>query len=139
MGRAVRGGGGRVWRAAHVGRGGWTWYTGSAGWMYRLGVEAILGLRREGQSLVIDPSIPAEWPGYDITYREGRSRYHIHVENANGAGRNVREVILDGKPLPDGRIPLTDDGQDHAVTVRLGGDGGTLEAAQKAEAAGGEE
>ena len=65
--------------APHVGRGGWTWYTGAAGWMYRAGIEGILGIRREGAILVIDPCIPPEWPGYDATLNVGDTRYDIRV------------------------------------------------------------
>ena len=104
----------------HTGRGGWTWYTGSAGWMYRLGIEAILGLSRVGQSLHLDPCLPKTWPGYTLTYREGRSLYRIHVDNAAGVNCGVREITLDGEPLPAARVPLIDDGRDHEVHVRLG-------------------
>ena len=73
--------------APHIGRGGWTWYTGSAAWMYRLGLEGILGLRRAGAGLVIEPHIPAGWPGYDVTYRYGQATYHICVRNRGSSGR----------------------------------------------------
>ena len=107
-------------QAGRAGQGGWTWYTGSAAWMYRLGVERILGLRREGVSLQIDPCIPPSWPGYRIEYRYGSSLYLIEVQNPDGASRGVREVLLDGSPLPDGRIPLVDDGATRSVRIRLG-------------------
>ena len=68
--------------APHTGRGGWTWYTGSAAWMHRLGLEGILGLRRAGASLVIEPHIPAAWPGYEVTYRYGQATYRIRVQNS---------------------------------------------------------
>lgn len=111
--------------APHVGRGGWTWYTGSAGWMYRLGVEALLGLRRVGHALQIDPCIPSDWPGYEITYRHSRSlagdtTYHIVVRNVAGAGRAVRRLTLDGRALPGNLIPLAQDGRTHEVVVELG-------------------
>ena len=73
----------------HVGRGGWTWYTGSAGWMYRAGIEGILGIRREGAFLIVDPCIPAAWPGFEATVRLGATRYDIHVENPSGSGRGI--------------------------------------------------
>jgi cyclic beta-1,2-glucan synthetase len=104
----------------HTGRGGWTWYTGSSGWMYRLGVEAILGLRREGQRLWLDPCIPKQWPGYTMTYRYGQASYKIQIENPAGVNRGVKRIILDGRPLPEGQILLQDDGQLHQVQVVLG-------------------
>ncbi len=107
-------------QAEHLGQGGWTWYTGSAAWMYRLGVERILGLRRLGAALEIDPCIPAGWPEYKIDYRFGRSVYHIEVQNPEGVSRGVRQVVLDGTPLPTGRIPMADDGTSHTVHVWLG-------------------
>jgi cellobiose phosphorylase len=91
----------------HTGRGGWTWYTGSSGWMYRLGIEAILGLRREGDYLRIDPCIPTDWPGFSATYRANGTVYNIRVENPRQSSRGVASVTLDGEPLPDSRIPLT--------------------------------
>ena len=104
----------------HTGTGGWTGYTGSAGWMYRLGVEAILGLTRRGDTLKIDPCIPGNWPGFQLTYRFGRTSYLVHVENPEGVNRGVRQVVLDGMPLPDGPIPLSDDGRQHEVRVVMG-------------------
>lgn len=104
----------------HTGRGGWTWYTGSSGWMYRLGLEAILGLRRDGKSLVVDPCIPAGWPGYRLHYRHGSTEYEIQVENPNRVSRGVKEVHLDGQVLADGKIPLSTDGRKHLVKVVLG-------------------
>jgi cyclic beta-1,2-glucan synthetase len=106
--------------APHVGRGGWTWYTGSAAWMYRLGIEAILGLYREGQTLRIDPCIPRHWPGFDAIYRQGSTYYEIHVENLEGVSRGVRLVSVDGSALPDARLPLLADGQRHRVVVQMG-------------------
>jgi cellobiose phosphorylase len=106
-------------QAERAGQGGWTWYTGSAAWMYRLGVERILGLRRVGTILQIDPCIPASWPGYRIDYRYGRSVYRIEVQNPNGVCRGVREVLLDDDPLPDGRIFLIDDNAAHSVRILL--------------------
>ncbi len=76
-----------------TGTGGWTWYTGSAGWMYRLGVEAILGITRKANALIIDPCIPVNWPGYQITYRFGTTIYHIHVENPQGVNRGIRASL----------------------------------------------
>jgi len=104
----------------HVGRGGWTWYTGSAGWMYRLGLEAILGLRRRGNILQIAPCIPRDWPGFELHYRDGETTYEIHVENPDGLNRGVVRVTMDGEVLPDGEIPLLGDSSEHRVTVTMG-------------------
>ena len=110
-----------VWsEPPHTGRGGWTWYSGSSGWMYRLAIEAILGLQREGASLRIAPAIPAEWPDYEVDYRYGTGRYHIRVENPDHVESGVASVTLDDAALPDDRVPLLDDGQTHHVLVRLG-------------------
>ena len=73
----------------HVGRGGWTWYTGSAGWMYRVGLEGILGLQRRGAFFTLNPSIPSSWPTYSIEWRFGKARYTIVVENPERCCRGV--------------------------------------------------
>ena len=106
----------------HIGRGGWTWYTGSAGWMYQAGLEAILGFRLRGTSLTIEPCIPRSWPGYEIDFRYHSARYEIVVENPNGVSRGVRSVELDELALPAGNlaVPLADDGRTHRVRVVLG-------------------
>ncbi|HEY6050373.1 MAG TPA: glycosyl hydrolase family 65 protein, partial [Thermoanaerobaculia bacterium] len=106
----------------HVGRGGWTWYTGSAAWMYRAAVEAVLGLRVSGTVLSIDPCIPHAWPRYQITLRYHSSRYQITVENPRSLSRGIAEIRCDGKALPSGSpgVPLVDDGAIHAVDVLLG-------------------
>jgi cyclic beta-1,2-glucan synthetase len=106
-----------------TGRGGWTWYTGSGGWLYRLGLEAILGLHREGDILRVQPCIPRDWNGYSMTYRFGKATYHIQVENPGAVNQGLEEVILDGKALPDGAIPLKDDGERHNLIVRMGDSG----------------
>jgi cyclic beta-1,2-glucan synthetase len=102
------------------GRGGWTWYTGSSGWMYRLGVEAILGLRRSGDGLRIEPCIPSDWPGYRIEYRSGATTYRVEVENPEGHSTGVRMVTMDGEELTDGIIPLEESGGEHDVVVKMG-------------------
>jgi cyclic beta-1,2-glucan synthetase len=106
----------------HVGRGGWTWYTGSAGWMYQAGIEWILGFRLRGTTLVLDPCIPRAWPGYEIDFRYHTATYEIVVENPQGVSRGVAVSELDGQPLTGGRaaIPLADDGATHRVRVVLG-------------------
>jgi cyclic beta-1,2-glucan synthetase len=108
--------------APHVGRGGWTWYTGSAGWLYRAGLEAILGFRLQGEFLLLDPCIPKAWPGFEIVYQHRSARYEIAVENPRGVSRGVASATLDGKALPEGaaRVPLADDGAVHKVRVVLG-------------------
>ena len=108
--------------SAHVGRGGWTWYTGSAGWMQRAGVESILGLRIEGSALRLEPCIPRSWPRFEIMLRHGASRYEIVVENPQGVQHGVAAAELDDmtitvQPLS---VPLKDDGAVHRLQVRLG-------------------
>ena len=104
----------------HVGRGGWTWYTGSAGWMYRLGVEGMLGLHRAGDEVWLDPRIAREWPEFRLTLRHGAARYRFTVKNPQGVSRGVHTVTLDGDAQPSRRIQLTDDGRTHDVVVELG-------------------
>ena len=104
----------------HTGRGGWTWYTGSASWLYRVGLEAILGFHKQGGRLRIDPCVAPDWPGYELTYHHRSAIYHIVVENTAGTGCGVRAVTLDARAMPDGEIPLMDDGQTHEVRVALG-------------------
>jgi cyclic beta-1,2-glucan synthetase len=108
--------------SGHVGRGGWTWYTGSAGWMQRAGVESILGLRIESDKLRLDPCIPASWPRFEITLRHGASRFEIVVENPQGVTQGVANAELDGASIAERplSIPLKDDGAVHRLEVRLG-------------------
>jgi cyclic beta-1,2-glucan synthetase len=107
-------------QSPHTGRGGWTWYTGAAGWLYRVGLEWILGLRKRGDSLVIDPCVPAEWKGFEVVYRHREARYAITVENPEGVCRGVAGIALDGKALAAGEpVPLAEDG-DHRIKVVLG-------------------
>jgi cyclic beta-1,2-glucan synthetase len=105
---------------AHAGRGGWTWYTGSAGWMYRAGLESILGLKRHGASFELDPCIPAAWPEYSIVWRFGRTGYDISVSNPEHRCRGIAEAELDGHPVDPAAIPLVDDGVTHRVRVVVG-------------------
>ncbi len=105
---------------AHPGRGGWTWYTGSAGWMYRAGLESILGLRRRGSSFEMDPCIPSSWPRYEIVWRFGRTRYEIAVSNPERRCRGIAEAALDGAAVDPRAIPLVDDGGAHQVRLVLG-------------------
>jgi cyclic beta-1,2-glucan synthetase len=106
----------------HAGRGGWTWYTGSAGWMYRAGIERILGLRVQASDLILDPCIPKAWPGFDLSFRHGTARYAIRVENPSGVSRGIAHAELDGVALvgTEVRVALADDGQTHKLLVILG-------------------
>ncbi|HYX42018.1 MAG TPA: glycosyl hydrolase family 65 protein, partial [Pyrinomonadaceae bacterium] len=104
----------------HTGRGGWTWYTGSASWMYRAGLEFILGFKLRGARLKIEPCIPRGWREYELEYRYRATRYQIKVENPHGLCRGVASVELDGVPQASGEITLRDDGARHQVRVLLG-------------------
>jgi cyclic beta-1,2-glucan synthetase len=104
----------------HVGRGGWTWYTGSAGWMYQTAIEGLLGLCPKGATFAINPCIPAMWPEYTIDWRAGRTLYRIRVTNPEHRHRGVRSVTLDGARVDPAAIPLRDDGETHEVIVVLG-------------------
>jgi cyclic beta-1,2-glucan synthetase len=105
----------------HVGRGGWTWYTGSASWMYRVGLEGILGVTLQRNALRIDPCIPAAWPGFEVTYRKPRVDYRIVVDNPDRVSRGVVRVELDGQVVSDGAdIPVVEDARPHVVKVVLG-------------------
>ena len=106
--------------APHIGRGGWTWYTGSAAWMYRLGLESILGLRRLGPCFTVAPCVPASWDRFVVRWRQGTSRYEITVENPGRRNRGVAQVMLDGVPVDPGAIPLVEDGALHRVRVVMG-------------------
>ena len=104
-----------------TGRGGWTWYTGSAGWLYRAATESILGLRLEGPRFRVDPCIPRRWPRFEIQLRDrNETLYAITVENPRGACRGVREVVVDGELSADRSIPRHGDGKRHDVRVVLG-------------------
>lgn len=105
----------------HVGRGGWTWYTGSAGWLYRAGIEWILGFRLRGMALLMDPCIPRDWPGYSLEFRYHSATYKIRVENPSGVTRGVALTELDGKLLAGyADIHLVDDGKVHQIRIVLG-------------------
>jgi cyclic beta-1,2-glucan synthetase len=104
----------------HVGRGGWTWYTGSASWMYRVALEYILGFQLRGDSLVMSPCIPSAWTGFHLRLRRGKTIWTISVVNPDGVEQGVQSVVVDGRAVDDGRIRLLDDGHDHHVEIRLG-------------------
>ena len=103
----------------HTGRGGWSWYTGSAGWMYRLIIESLLGLRLESNSLHFKPCLPSDWPAVTIHYRYQATLYHITVSQTHGneGGTGVFGVTVDGVNQPDQTIHLVDDQQEHQVTI----------------------
>ncbi len=106
----------------HIGRGGWTWYTGSAGWMYRLIVESLLGLKLEGDKLHFTPCLPADWQAFKIHYRYRETVYHIAVSQArvgDGASSAVTSVTVDGVEQHDKVIHLVDDRQEHRVEVSI--------------------
>ncbi|MFG1372729.1 hypothetical protein V5F32_11185 [Xanthobacter oligotrophicus] len=106
----------------HAGRGGWTWYTGSAGWMQQAGMESILGLRKEGNQLRLDPCIPKGWPGFELTIRHGAGRYRIVVENPDRVSRGIASATHDGlaPPVKPLLITLEEARQDHSIHVRQG-------------------
>jgi cyclic beta-1,2-glucan synthetase len=107
-------------RAPHAGRGGWSWYSGSGGWMYRAGVESILGLRRRGDTFMVDPCVPSSWPEYRISWRFLCSCYEITVSNPSRRCRGIARATLDGEPVDARAIPLVDDGRTHDVQIELG-------------------
>ena len=106
----------------HAGRGGWTWYTGSAGWMYRAGIEGIVGLTRHGETLFLNPTLPRSWPELSVTIALGAAHYVVTIRNPDACGQGIRAASLNGKPLqvaPDGlAFPLLDG--NHQLVVVLG-------------------
>ena len=104
--------------APHTGRGGWTWYTGSAGWMYRLLVESLLGLQVEGDTLRMAPCLPAAWTTFKLQYRHRETVYHITVNQTPG-GDLGRQVNVDGVDARDSLVHLVDDGKEHRVTMTI--------------------
>src|SRR3990167_4666931 len=104
--------------APHTGRGGWTWYTGSAGWMYRLIVESLLGLKLEVDKLRFAPCLPAGWESFKLHYRYRDTLYHITVLQVS-AGNGETSVTVDGVEQPDKAIPLVDDRQEHSAEVKI--------------------
>jgi cyclic beta-1,2-glucan synthetase len=104
----------------HTGRGGWTWYTGAAGWMYRVVIEHLLGIKREGQWLTIDPCLPAGWRGYTATVRIEGAEYEIEVDNSSLTGTGVESIALDSVVSADGRVRLEPGSGRHVVRAVLG-------------------
>ncbi|HET6603087.1 MAG TPA: glucoamylase family protein [Xanthomonadaceae bacterium] len=99
----------------HVGRGGWTWYTGSSGWMYRLIVESLLGVQRQGDSLRLAPCIPGDWDEYVVRYRRGNALYVIQVHQA--AAGSARRLVIDGVEQAGSSIALREDHGQHQVEL----------------------
>jgi cellobiose phosphorylase len=111
--------------APHVGRGGWTWYTGAAAWFYDVALGHLLGLRVESRDgsdvLVVDPCVPKSWPGYEMTLRRNGGTWRIRVENPRGVNRGVARVVLDGQAVADQVVPLVDGGEHQVVVTMVGG------------------
>ncbi len=105
--------------APHTGRGGWTWYTGSAGWMYRLLVETLLGVNREGDQLRLVPCLPKNWPSYKIHYRYRQTVYHITISRLDADSTGTNSLSLDGKERSGNTIPLVDDHSEHVVEMKV--------------------
>nr|WP_320026350.1 glucoamylase family protein [uncultured Acetobacterium sp.] len=103
----------------HTGRGGWTWYTGAAGWIYRAGLESILGFKKNGNTISFDPCIPADWPAYQLTYQHQHTRYEITVKNPTGVTNGVVEIRVDGQTVADNLLHLDDDGGTHTVDATI--------------------
>ncbi|HEY8311325.1 MAG TPA: hypothetical protein VIG47_12250, partial [Gemmatimonadaceae bacterium] len=101
-------------------RGGWTWYTGSASWYYRTGLEGILGFTKRADKLTMNPCIPAKWDGFTIEYIYKTATYAIEVRNPSHVERGVRSVTVDTAVVADGTIDLRDDGARHVVIVEMG-------------------
>ena len=104
----------------HTGRGGWTWYTGSAGWMYRAGLESILGFKLSGDRLKIDPCVPRWWHEFEIIYRRDRAIYQIKIENPMGLSRGVVSVELDGVVQRADEIVLANEARQYNVRIVMG-------------------
>jgi cellobiose phosphorylase len=104
----------------HTGRGGWSWYTGSAGWMYRAGLEYILGFQKNGDTIIMDPCIPRKWSEYTIKYKYLATSYDIKVKNPEGLNKGVKRISIDGNMSEGNRINLVNDGKLHDVEVFMG-------------------
>jgi cellobiose phosphorylase len=104
----------------HSGRGGWTWYTGSAGWMYRLIMETFLGLKLEPDKLRIQPRVPSGWGSFKVRYRYRQTSYEIAILSGPSHGLSKQKIILDGIEQADAAIPLVDDHREHRVEIQFG-------------------
>jgi cyclic beta-1,2-glucan synthetase len=120
----------------HVGRGGWTWYTGSAGWMYQAAIRALLGLRRHGATISVEPCVPTMWPEYSLVWTVNGTRYRFTVTNPEHQSQGVASAHLDGVAVDPRASPLHTDGAEHDVTLVIGradADGANLAAAGSAD------
>lgn len=104
----------------HVGRGGWTWYTGAGAWLYQVGLSSVLGISRRGDRLVVDPCIPQDWPEYTVTCHLSSASYKIIVKNPRQRNRGVKKIMVDGEEYQDNSFILVDDGKKHTVVVTMG-------------------
>jgi cellobiose phosphorylase len=104
-----------------VGRGGWTWYTGSASLSYRAALESVLGFVKRGDELVMNPCIPPDWREFAITYRHGSATYEILIKNPDGVARGIGTVDVDGVPAAGSAVRLVDGGAVHRVVIRMAG------------------
>ena len=100
-----------------AGRGGWTWYTGSSSWFYKIGIENILGLRIENKTLRLEPCIPKDWKEYSIKYRYKNTIYNIKVKNPNGKNTGVEKLFLDGKDIEEKQVKLVDDRRTKEIEI----------------------
>jgi cellobiose phosphorylase len=105
--------------APHTGRGGWTWYTGSAGWMYRLLIETLLGVNLEGEHLRLTPRLPKAWSTFKLHYRHRQTQYHITISRLAENSTDTEDFVLDGQRLTGSTIPLVNDGREHSVAARV--------------------
>jgi len=103
----------------HTGRGGWTWYTGSAGWMYRLLLETLLGVNLTGDHLVLTPRLPKKWNAFTVHYRYRQTHYRIRITRSPDAPPGSTRLLLDGQALDGNRIPLADDHRDHFAELHV--------------------
>ncbi len=102
-----------------MGRGGWTWYTGSAGWMYRLLVETLLGIHRKGDHLLLEPHMPRAWDSFKIHYRYRQTTYHIAISRLPENSPEARQLLVDGQKLDTATLPMVNDKQDHTVELKI--------------------
>lgn len=104
----------------YYGRGGWTWYTGSSQWLHRVATHWILGIRPQADGLLVEPSIPAHWPGYKVTRKFRNAWYHIEVQNPYRMNKGIQTMTIDGKIVSGNLIPAFNDGKTHLVTITMG-------------------
>lgn len=104
----------------NTGRGGWSWYTGAAGWMYRVGTEHILGIVKTGSKLYFNPCIPRDWAEFRIEYKLADTLFRIHIQNPERVNTGVRKIVVDGQQAPEGFVSLIVDGKEHNIEVIMG-------------------